>query len=173
MPNCLVVKLTLKFEYGHPWSLRISHDKLVNGDHFGHKSRLYKSQFVFCCHFKGILSSCKTSQRTYLFSPPLCWCGFKRCSKRELPHWTQRILFCNKDFFKQLFNLSSSTVEEFYYMRASNWDFGHMVKCDIYSAYYTTAFQEEQQIFWVKRIIFPCVWKKINRVHESAIKHMV
>ena len=109
----------------------------------------------------------------YSFSPPLCWCGFKRCSKRELPHWTQRILFCNKDFFKQLFNLSSSTVEEFYYMRASNWDFGHMVKCDIYSAYYTTAFQEEQQIFWVKRIIFPCVWKKINRVHESAIKHMV
>ena len=67
MPNCLVVKLTLKFEYGHPWSLRISHDKLVNGDHFGHKSRLYKSQFVFCCHFKGILSSCKTSQRTYSF----------------------------------------------------------------------------------------------------------
>ena len=40
-----------------------------------------------------------------LFSPPFCWCGFKRCSKRELPHWTQRILFCNKDFLKKLFNL--------------------------------------------------------------------
>ena len=57
-------------------------------------------------------------------------------------------------------------------MQASNWDFGHMVKCDIYSAYYTTAFQERAaNILSKKDHISLCVKENKSRSRVGHQAH--
>ena len=57
-------------------------------------------------------------------------------------------------------------------MQASNWDFGHMVKCDIYSAYYTAAFQERAaNILSKKDHISLCVKENKSRSRVGHQAH--
>ena len=57
-------------------------------------------------------------------------------------------------------------------MQASNWYFRHMVKCDIYSAYYTAAFQERAaNILSKKDHISLCVKENKSRSRVGHQAH--
>ena len=79
--------------------------------------------------------------------------------------------FC---FVTKTFSRNYSTFhpgEEFYYMRANNWDLRHMVKCDIYSALYNCFSGRAANILSKKDHISLCVKENKSRSRGGHQAH--